>query len=69
MDALKSEKALVGGLDEGARTVEVMAALWPQRVKGIAPSAVCLVTLAANQRPLPPRRSWSGVPVLFHSRP
>jgi len=56
MDALKIEKALVGGFDGGARTAEVMAALWPQRVKGIAPvSGYVVVNLAANQRPLPPK--------------
>jgi pimeloyl-ACP methyl ester carboxylesterase len=56
MDALKIEKALVGGFDAGARTAEVMAALWPQRVKGIVPgSGHVVVNLAANQQPLPPR--------------
>lgn len=56
MDALKIEKALVGGFDAGARTAEVMAALWPQRVKGIVPvSGYVVVHLAANQRPLPPK--------------
>ena len=57
MDALKIEKALVGGFDEGARTAEVMAALWPQRVKRIVQVSGCLVVnLAANQRPLPPKQ-------------
>ena len=56
MDALNIQKALVGGLDEGARTAEVMAALWPLRVKGIAPvDGYVVVNLAANQRPLPPK--------------
>ena len=56
MDALKIEKALVGGFDEGARTAEVMAAMWPQRVKGIVPvNGHVVVNLAANQRPLPPK--------------
>jgi pimeloyl-ACP methyl ester carboxylesterase len=56
MDALNIDKALVGGLDEGARTAEVMAALWPLRVKGIVPvSGYLVVNLAANQRPLPPK--------------
>lgn len=56
MDALKIEKALVGGFDAGARTAEVMAALWPQRVKGILPaSGHIVVSLAPNQRPLPPK--------------
>ena len=56
MDALKIEKALVGGFDSGARTADVIAALWPQRVKGIVPvSGYAVVNLAANQRPLPPK--------------
>jgi pimeloyl-ACP methyl ester carboxylesterase len=56
MDALNIEKALVGGFDSGARTAEVMAALWPQRVKEIAPiSAYVAVSLTASQRPLPPK--------------
>jgi pimeloyl-ACP methyl ester carboxylesterase len=56
MDALNIEKALVGGLDADAQTAEVMAALWPMRVKGIAPVGGCVVVnLAANQRPLPPK--------------
>ena len=54
--ALKIEKALVGGFDEGARTAEVVAALWPQRLKAIAlVSGSVVVTLAANQRSLPPK--------------
>jgi pimeloyl-ACP methyl ester carboxylesterase len=56
MDALKIEKALVGGFDDGVRTADVMAALWPHRVKGIVPvSGYVVVNLAANQRPLPPK--------------
>jgi pimeloyl-ACP methyl ester carboxylesterase len=56
MAALRIERALVGGFGESARTAEVLAALWPQRLKGIArvhQSAV--LTLAAHQRPLPPQ--------------
>jgi pimeloyl-ACP methyl ester carboxylesterase len=56
MAALELEKALVGGVDEGARTAEVMAATWPQRLKAIAPlNGSGMVTLAAHQRPLPPK--------------
>jgi pimeloyl-ACP methyl ester carboxylesterase len=56
MAALKLEKALVGGFDEGAQTAEVMAAMWPQRLKAIAPvNGSGVMTLAANQRPLPPK--------------
>src|SRR5438045_5936204 len=33
MDALKIQKATLGGFDWGARTVNIMAALWPERCK------------------------------------
>jgi pimeloyl-ACP methyl ester carboxylesterase len=56
MAALEIEKALVGGAGESARAAEVMAALWPQRLKCIAPvSGSVAVTLAASQRQLPPK--------------
>jgi pimeloyl-ACP methyl ester carboxylesterase len=56
MDALKIEKALVGGFDGSALTADIMAALLPQRVKAIVPiSGDVVVNLAANQRPLPPK--------------
>ena len=35
MDALKIEKAILAGCDWGARTANIMAALWPERVKGL----------------------------------
>jgi pimeloyl-ACP methyl ester carboxylesterase len=55
MDALKIEKAILGGYDWGARTVDIMAALWPERSKAIVSVSGYLITnLAANQRPLPP---------------
>src|SRR5207237_6280044 len=33
MDALKIQKATLAGFDWGARTVNIMAALWPERCK------------------------------------
>jgi pimeloyl-ACP methyl ester carboxylesterase len=33
MDALKIDKAIIGGCDWGARTANIVAALWPERVK------------------------------------
>src|SRR6476660_7651974 len=33
MDALKVEKAILGGYDSGAHTTNIVAALWPARVK------------------------------------
>lgn len=55
MDALKIDKAVVGGFDWGARTAAVMAALWPARCKAIVAVSGYLVTsLKANLQPLPP---------------
>src|SRR5580700_2871893 len=34
MDALKIQKAIIAGFDWGARTANIMAALWPERCKG-----------------------------------
>ena len=35
MDALKIDKAVVAGFDWGARTADIVAALWPERCKGL----------------------------------
>ena len=56
MDALKIEKATVGGFDWGARTACIIAALWPERCKAIVSVSGYLITnLKANLRPLPPK--------------
>ena len=34
MDALKIDKAVVAGFDWGARTADIVAAIWPERVQG-----------------------------------
>jgi dienelactone hydrolase len=39
LDALKIERAVVAGYDWGARTANIMAALWPERCKGDANGA------------------------------
>jgi pimeloyl-ACP methyl ester carboxylesterase len=55
MNALHIDKAIIAGFDWGARTADVVAALWPQRCKGIVSVSGYLVTnLEANQKPLPP---------------
>jgi pimeloyl-ACP methyl ester carboxylesterase len=55
MDALKIEKALLAGFDWGARTVAIIAALWPQRCKAIVSVSGYLIgSPAANKAPLPP---------------
>jgi len=56
MDALKIQKAIVGGFDWGSRTAGIMAALWPERIKGlVAVSGYIAVNLQANLQPLPPK--------------
>jgi len=60
MDALKIEKAIVAGFDWGARTANIMAALWPERCKAmVSVSGYLIVNLAANAKPLPPKAELS----------
>ena len=35
MDALEIESAIVAGFDWGARTADIVAALWPERCTGL----------------------------------
>jgi pimeloyl-ACP methyl ester carboxylesterase len=59
MDALKIEKAIIGGFDWGARTAAIMAALWPERCKAIVSVSGYLITdLEANKKPLPPMAEY-----------
>lgn len=56
MDALNIEKAILGGFDWGSRTVDIIAALWPERCTGlVSVSGYLLTTPAAQQTPLPPK--------------
>ncbi|MET1532680.1 alpha/beta fold hydrolase [Burkholderia sola] len=56
MDALKIDHAIFGGYDWGARTADVIAALWPQRVKAlVSVSGYLIGSQAANAKPLPPQ--------------
>ena len=55
MDAIKIQKAVIGGFDWGARTADIMATLWPERCKGIVSVSGYLIgSPAANEAPLPP---------------
>jgi pimeloyl-ACP methyl ester carboxylesterase len=55
MDALEIQKAIVGGYDWGARTADIMAALWPERCKGVvAVSGYLITNRDAQKQPLPP---------------
>ena len=57
MDALGIEKAIVGGCDWGARTANILAALWPERVKAmVSVSGYLIGNRETNQKPLPPKR-------------
>jgi pimeloyl-ACP methyl ester carboxylesterase len=59
MDALKIDKAIIAGFDWGARTTDVMAALWPERCKAVVSVSGYLITsLEANQKPLPPAAEY-----------
>ncbi|MET0935307.1 MAG: alpha/beta hydrolase [Luteibacter sp.] len=56
MDALKIRKAVVAGFDWGARTVNIMAALWPERCKAmVSVSGYLIGSQALNAHPLPPK--------------
>jgi pimeloyl-ACP methyl ester carboxylesterase len=56
MDALKIEKAVLGGFDWGARTVDIVAALWPERCSGlVSVSGYLIGSQAAGKAPLPPQ--------------
>jgi pimeloyl-ACP methyl ester carboxylesterase len=56
MDALKIQKAILAGFDWGARTADIVAALWPERCKGIvAVSGYLIGNQEAGKIPLPPQ--------------
>jgi len=55
MDALKIDKAILAGFDWGARTVAIVAALWPERCKAmVSVSGYLIGSPDANKTPLPP---------------
>jgi len=55
MDALKIEKATIGGFDWGARTANIIAALWPERCKAmVSVSGYLIGNQQAGKMPLPP---------------
>jgi pimeloyl-ACP methyl ester carboxylesterase len=56
MNALKISRAVIGGFDWGARTADIVAALWPERVKAlVSVSGYLIGSQQANQLPLPPK--------------
>lgn len=55
MDALKIEKPTIAGFDWGARTANIIAALWPERCKAmVSVSGYLIGNPEANRMPLPP---------------
>jgi pimeloyl-ACP methyl ester carboxylesterase len=55
LDALAIREAIVAGFDWGARTADIMAALWPERCLGlVSVSGYLIGSQEANKRPLPP---------------
>jgi pimeloyl-ACP methyl ester carboxylesterase len=55
MDALGIESAIVAGFDWGARSADIVAALWPERVDGlVSVSGYLIGSQAAGELPLPP---------------
>src|SRR5918912_3509203 len=55
MDALSIEQAMVAGFDWGARTANIIAALWPDRCKAlVSVSGYLIGSQAAGKVPLPP---------------
>src|SRR5438876_8093540 len=56
MDALRIEKAILGGYDWGARTADIIAALWPERCKAIVSVSGYLIgSQESGKVPLPPK--------------
>jgi pimeloyl-ACP methyl ester carboxylesterase len=55
MDALKIEKATIGGFDWGARTADIIAALWPERCRAlVSVSGYLIGSQESGKMPLPP---------------
>ena len=55
MDALKIQKAVIGGFDWGARSGCIIAALWPERCKAlVSVSGYLIGSQEAGKKPLPP---------------
>lgn len=49
MDALEVEKAVLAGFDWGSRTADIIAALWPERVKSLVSTSGYLITKISAQ--------------------
>jgi Predicted hydrolases or acyltransferases (alpha/beta hydrolase superfamily) len=59
MDALKIQKAILAGFDWGARTANIIAALWPERCKAqVSVSGYLIGSQEAGKAPLPPKAEF-----------
>jgi pimeloyl-ACP methyl ester carboxylesterase len=55
MDALKIQRAILAGFDWGARSADIVAALWPDRCRAlVSVSGYLIGSQAAGKVPLPP---------------
>ena len=55
MDAMSIKSAIIGGFDWGARTADIIAALWPERCRAlVSVSGYLIGNQAAGRIPLPP---------------
>ena len=56
MDVLKIEKPILAGFDWGARSADIVAALWPERCKAlVSVSGYLIGSQEAGKVPLPPK--------------
>ena len=59
MDALKIDKAILAGFDWGARTINIVSALWPERTKAtVSVSGYLIGSQQANKMPAPPKAEF-----------
>jgi pimeloyl-ACP methyl ester carboxylesterase len=59
MDALKITKPVFGAFDWGARTANIIGALWPERCKSmVSVSGYLIGSPEANKTPLPPQAEF-----------
>ncbi|MFI9219372.1 alpha/beta fold hydrolase [Streptomyces werraensis] len=60
MDALHIDQALLAGFDWGTRTADIIAALWPERVKGlVSVSGYIITNVEAQKQPIPPKAEYA----------
>jgi pimeloyl-ACP methyl ester carboxylesterase len=60
LDALRIRRAIIAGYDWGSRTGDIVAALWPHRVKALVSVTGYLITnREANENPIAPMSEWA----------